>query len=277
MTAKFTVACVQTSSGRDVAPNIAAVSVQIREARERGADLIALPENVAMVEPEGAALRAKAQSEDDHAALAAFRDLARETGAWILAGSLAVKLADGRLANRSYLLRSDGAIAASYDKIHMFDVDLENGESYRESATFRPGESAVVADTPWGKLGMTVCYDLRFPYLYRALAHAGATMISVPSAFTEVTGRAHWHVLLRARAIETGTFVIAPAQCGVHAEGRRTFGHSLVVDPWGEVLADGGKETGLTTATIDLAKVARARAMVPSLQHDRSFKFPAGV
>ena len=276
MTAKFTLACVQTNSGREIAPNIEAVSVQIREARNKGADFIAVPENVAMIEPDGAKLRAKAESEGTHQALAAFRALARDSGAWILVGSLAVKLDDGRIANRSFLLKPDGAIEARYDKIHMFDVDLENGESYRESATFRPGEAAVIAGTPWGGLGMTVCYDLRFPYLYRSLAHAGAVMMSVPSAFTEVTGRAHWHVLLRARAIETGSFVIAPAQCGIHAEGRRTFGHSLIVDPWGEVLADGGKDVGIIMAEIDLAKVARARAMIPSLRHDRSFDAPAG-
>ena len=276
MTAKFTLACVQTNSGREIAPNIEAVSVQIREARNKGADFIAVPENVAMIEPDGAKLRAKAESEGTHQALAAFRALAQDSGAWILVGSLAVKLDDGRIANRSFLLKPDGAIEARYDKIHMFDVDLENGESYRESATFRPGEAAVIADTPWGGLGMTVCYDLRFPYLYRSLAHAGAVMMSVPSAFTEVTGRAHWHVLLRARAIETGSFVIAPAQCGIHAEGRRTFGHSLIVDPWGEVLADGGKDVGIIMAEIDLAKVARARAMIPSLRHDRSFDAPAG-
>jgi len=271
VSAKFSVACVQTNSGREIGPNVEAVSVYIRQARDDGADLVALPENVSMVEPDGARLRAKAESEHRHQALAAFCDLARETGAWILVGSLAVKLEEGRIANRSYLIGADGAVKARYDKIHMFDVDLENGESYRESATFRPGAEAVVAPTPWGLLGMTVCYDLRFPHLYRSLAHAGAVMMSVPSAFTEVTGRAHWHVLLRARAIETGSFVIAPAQTGVHAEGRRTFGHSLIVDPWGEVLADGGKDVGVISADIDLAKVARARAMIPSLMHDRDY------
>jgi len=275
VSAKFKAACVQTNSGREIAPNVEAASALVREARRQGADLIALPENVTMVEPEGARLRAKAQSEEAHPGLAAFRELARETGAWLLVGSLAIKLGDGRIANRSYLLEPGGGVVARYDKIHMFDVDLENGESYRESATFRPGEAAVVAETPWGLLGMTVCYDLRFPHLYRSLAHAGASMITVPSAFTEVTGRAHWHVLLRARAIETGCFVIAPAQCGVHAEGRRTFGHSLIVDPWGEVLADAGKEVGVIAAEIDLAKVGRARKMIPSLTHDRDFAPPA--
>lgn len=274
MSAKFNIACIQTNSGREIGPNVEAASVYVRQARDGGADLIALPENVSMVEPEGARLRARAESENRHQALAAFRDLARETGAWILIGSLAVKLEEGRIANRSYLVDADGAVAARYDKIHMFDVDLENGESYRESATFRPGAEAVAAATPWGLLGMTVCYDLRFSHLYRSLAHAGAVMTAVPSAFTEVTGRAHWHVLLRARAIETGSFIFAPAQCGVHAEGRRTFGHSLIVDPWGEVLADGGTEVGIVSAEIDLAKVARARAMIPSLTHDRDYTPP---
>ena len=270
----FKIACIQTSSVRELAPNLDTVAAQIRAARAGGADLIALPENVAMMEPEGAKLRAKAQSEGKHEALSAFRDLALETGAWILAGSLAVKLPEGRIANRSYLIAADGAIKARYDKIHMFDVDLENGESYRESATFRPGEEAVLAETPWGLLGMTVCYDLRFPHLYRGLAQAGATMISVPSAFTQTTGRAHWHVLQRARAIETGAFIIAPAQCGVHAEGRRTFGHSMIVNPWGEILAEAGEEPGIIAAEIDLALVAKARGMVPSLRHDRDFALP---
>jgi predicted amidohydrolase len=272
---RLTVACVQTSSAREVAPNLAAVSGLVREARGRGADLICLPENVAMMEPNGALLRGKAEPEATHRALLAFQDLARETGAWILVGSLSVHLPDERVANRSFLLDSDGAIRARYDKIHMFDVDLPSGESYRESATFRPGDAAVVAETPWGRLGMTVCYDLRFPHLYRALAKAGARMLAVPAAFTQVTGRAHWHVLLRARAIEAGAFVIAPAQCGVHAEGRRTFGHSLIVDPWGTVLGDAGEEVGVVTAEIDLARADETRAMIPALWHDRPFAPPA--
>ncbi len=274
MTAKFKAACIQTNSGREIAPNLAFIADAVRQARSQGADLVALPENAAMFEPEGNLLRAKAQSEERHHALSALRDLAAETGAWLLAGSLAVKLDDGRIANRSYLIGADGGIVAHYDKIHMFDVDLENGESYRESATFRPGEEAVVAATPWGLLGLTVCYDLRFPNLYRSLAKAGAVMISVPSAFTEVTGRAHWHVLLRARAIETGSFILAPAQCGVHAEGRKTFGRSLIVDPWGEILAEAGEAPGNVSAEIDLARAERARAMIPSLTHDRDFAEP---
>ncbi len=268
---RFTVACVQTNSAREVAPNIAAASDGVRAARDAGADFIALPETVNIMEPKRRMLAEKVFAEENDPALAAFRDLARETGAWLLAGSLIVLRGGGKLANRSFLLGPDGAIAARYDKIHMFDVDLGNGEVYRESSAYEPGGASVVAALPWGKLGLSVCYDLRFPQLYRALAHAGADFISVPSAFTRTSGRAHWHVLLRARAIETGCFVIAPAQCGEHAEGRQTFGHSLIVDPWGEVLADGGEDTGFVTAEIDPAKVAEARAKIPALTHDRPF------
>ena len=181
---------------------------------------------------------------------------------------------ENRLANRSFLIDNSGAIVARYDKIHMFDIDLPNGESYRESGAYRPGGHTVVAETPWGRLGMSVCYDVRFPHLYRALAQAGADFLGVPSVFTVPTGRAHWHVLLRARAIENGCFVFAPAQWGEHAGGRRSYGHSLIVDPWGEVLADGGEETGIVTARIDPARVAEARRSVPSLTHDRAFTPP---
>ena len=272
----FTVACVQTNSGPEVAPNLAAVGALVREARDRGADFITLPENVALFEPRRAQMLEKAQAQESHEALAAFRDLARETGAWILVGSLAVKLPGDHVANRSFLLDGSGRIVASYDKIHMFDVTLPSGETYRESSTFAPGQAAVIAQTPWAKLGMTVCYDLRFAALYRTLAQAGAEILSVPSAFTQTTGQAHWHVLLRARAIETGCFVIAPAQWGTHAEGRQTFGHSLIVDPWGEVLSDGGEGVGVTLARIDMARVAEVRGMVPSLTHSRLFAAPRG-
>ena len=271
MSNRFTVACVQTNSAREVAPNIAAASDGVRAARDAGADFIALPETVNIMEPKRRRLAEKVFAEENDPALAAFRDLARETGAWLLAGSLIVERAEGKLANRSFLLGPDGAIEARYDKIHMFDVDLGNGEVYRESAVYEPGGASVVARLPWGKLGLTVCYDLRFPQLYRTLAQAGADFISVPAAFTRTTGRAHWHVLLRSRAIETGCFVIAPAQCGEHAEGRQTFGHSLIVDPWGVVLADGGEDTGFVTAEIDPAKGTEARAKIPALTHDRPF------
>jgi predicted amidohydrolase len=270
----FRVACIQTSSTRDVAENIAIVGDLIDRARAEGADLICTPENVAMIEPNRALRLQKAAPEASHPALIAFRERAAKSGAWLLVGSLAVRLDGEKLANRSFLIDPRGNVVAKYDKIHMFDVDLAGGESYRESSTFRSGDRAVLAETPWGKIGLTVCYDLRFPHLYRTLAQAGALYITIPSAFTRPTGRAHWHVLQRARAIETGCFIFAPAQCGKHAEGRKTYGHSLIVAPWGEVLADGGEEVGIVSAEIDPAKVHEARRMVPSLQHDRAFAAP---
>jgi len=267
-------ACVQVNAGTEIGPNLEAAATLVRRARDAGAEFIALPENVAFIAQGRAKVLARVTPEAGHPALPVFRDLARETGAWLLVGSLGIALEDGRVANRSFLIGADGAVAGRYDKIHMFDVDLPGGESYRESATFRPGERAVVAPTPWGGLGMTVCYDLRFAYLFRALAQGGASLITVPAAFTAPTGRAHWHVLLRARAIETGCFVIAPAQCGTHDEGRKTYGHSLIVGPWGEILAEAGEEPGIVTATLDLARVAECRAMVPALRHDRPFTGP---
>jgi len=271
----FRVACVQNTAAREVGPSMREVGDLVRRARDGGADFITTPEACAMIEAGRRNILAKARPEESHEALAAFRDLARETGAWLLAGSLTVTVEPERVANRSLLFDPAGAVVARYDKIHMFDVDLAGGESYRESSTYRPGEAAVVAGLPWGKLGLTICYDMRFPYLYRDLAHAGAEFITVPSAFTRPTGKAHWHVLLRARAIETGCFVIAPAQTGVHESGRKTYGHSLVVDPWGEVLADGGEEVGVCFADIDLARLGEVRAQVPSMQHDRSYSGPA--
>ena len=272
MTTTFTVACVQTNSARDVEPNIEMASQLVRRARDAGAELILLPEIVNLFEPRKALALEKARTQDEDPALAAFRALAVDTGAWLLIGSLVLKRDDEMLANRSFLVAPDGAIAAQYDKVHMFDVEVGDGQTYRESAAYAPGARAVVIAAPWGRLGMTVCYDVRFPYFYRSLAQAGAELISVPSAFTHVTGSAHWHVLLRARAIENGCFVLAPAQCGEHAEKRRTYGHSLIIDPWGEVLADGGEDVGFITANIDLSKVARARRKIPSLTHDRSIE-----
>jgi len=274
MSAKFAAACVQMTSEREFEPNIRAASDLVRRARDAGADFIMTPEITGMFEPKRDRHLAKATDEATNPVIAAFRDLARETGAWLLLGSTPIKLEAERLANRSFLLAPDGAIAARYDKIHMFDVDLKNGESYRESALYRPGEASVLATLPWGTLGMTVCYDLRFPYLYRALAQAGADFLSIPAAFTVPTGKAHWHVLQRARAIENACFVFAPAQWGEHAEGRKTFGHSLIVDPWGEILADAGEGVGFITAEIDTAKIAEARRMVPALRHDRAVPAP---
>ncbi len=274
MAKSFTVACVQTNSGRDMDANVEAAVALVRQARDAGADFILMPENVGLMEPSSKVIRAHAAPADEHPALAAFRRLAEEVGAWLLVGSLPVPSADGRVATCSFLVDAAGSVVERYAKIHMFDVDLAGGESYRESRTYQPGEAARVARTPWGALGMTVCYDLRFPRLYRDLAQAGARYLSVPSAFTKVTGQAHWHVLLRARAIENGCFVFAPAQCGSHYDNRQTFGHSLIVDPWGEVLADGGDEVGFITAEIDPARIDEARAMIPSLQHDRPFSVP---
>lgn len=267
-------ACVQTNSGRGIRANIEAVLSLIREACGRGAELVLLPENVAMIEPIQAKQREKALPEDEHPALAAFAEEAARQGVWILIGSLAIRRDDGRVANRSLLVDSSGRIVARYDKIHLFDVDLGPEESYRESAVIASGDRAVVAETPWGRLGMSVCYDLRFPQLYRALANAGADFLAIPAAFTRTTGAAHWHVLVRARAIETGCYVLAPAQTGAHAEGRLTFGHSLIVDPWGAVLADAGDDVGVISAELDAARVADARRRVPALRHDRDFAAP---
>ena len=272
----FRLACVQVNAGDDMPANLAAAADLGRAARDQGAALIGFPENVAFMAPDGVGVRQAAKPEADHPALAAFRDLARELEAWLLVGSLAVATgdADGRVANRTFLVDDSGAVRARYDKIHMFDVALAGGESYTESATFRPGGAAVCAATPFGALGLTICYDLRFPYLYRALAQADARLIAVPSAFTLATGKAHWHTLLRARAIETGCFVFAPAQCGTHPRGRKTFGHSLIIGPWGEILAEADETPGVISAEIDLAASDRARAQVPALTHDRDFTGP---
>ena len=265
----FNVACVQTNSLREVMPNIDAVGELVRKAHDQGADFILLPESVNMMEPRGRNVRETMVLEEDDTFLAAFQRLAQELGSWILIGSLILKISDDQAANRSLLLNDHGDIVARYDKIHMFDVDVGDGQNYRESKLYRPGDSAVVADTPWGKVGLTVCYDLRFPYLYRNLAHQEASFLTMPSAFTRVTGEAHWHVLLRARAIENGCYIFAPAQTGDHAEGRQTYGHSLIVDPWGKVLADGGEDVGVVMAEIDPAQVTKARRKIPSLTHDR--------
>ncbi|HVM79601.1 MAG TPA: carbon-nitrogen hydrolase family protein [Stellaceae bacterium] len=274
MSGQFKAACLQLNSGRDVAPNIECLVTLARRARDQGAELIMTPEVSDMIEPDRKLRFEKARAEAEHPMLAAARELARELEAHLLLGSIVVKLEAETLANRSFLIRPDGEIARRYDKIHMFDVDLPNGERYRESVVFRPGAAAAVTPLPWGVLGMTVCYDLRFPHLYRALAQAGADFLTIPAAFTVPTGRAHWHVLVRARAIENGCFVFAPAQWGEHANGRRTYGHSLIVAPWGEVLAEAEDGTGVILAEIDPAKVLEARRQVPSLSHDRNFASP---
>ncbi|MGB8366207.1 MAG: carbon-nitrogen hydrolase family protein [Rhizomicrobium sp.] len=270
----FRAACVQLRSSDDVAENVRTASALIREAKAIGADFVATPENTTLMAPDGGAKLERSFSEDGDPALPAFRALAEELGIWLLLGSLAIKVSDSKTANRSFLIDPQGRIAARYDKIHLFDVDLPSGEKYRESNTVAGGGTAVLASVPWGKLGLTICYDLRFPQLYRALAKAGAFALTVPSAFTETTGKAHWHVLLQARAIENGAFVIAPAQGGRHANGRRTYGHSLIVAPWGEILAEAGTDPCVIAADIDPAATVDARVRIPNLQDDRVFSGP---
>lgn len=270
----FRIGLVQMRSGREVAPNISRAEAMIREAAAAGAQLVATPENTNILELSTARLFAAVEPEEGNQALGLLASVAGELGIWLHVGSLAVKLSEEKVANRSFLIRPDGGIEARYDKIHMFDVDLPGGESYRESKNYRPGRQAVTAQLPWCTYGMTTCYDLRFAALYRALAKVGAQVIAVPSAFTRVTGQAHWHVLLRARAIETGCFIVAAAQGGDHEVGRATYGHSMVVSPWGEVIAEAGADPGVILADIDLALVAEARQRIPSLQHDRAFEAP---
>ncbi len=266
----FTAACLQLNSSAVIAENIATVTALARQAAAQGARFITTPEVTSMVTRMTVdVIRASTFAQDEDPALAAFRALAAELQAWLLIGSIPIRVADDRVANRCFLLDPRGQIATSYDKIHMFDVDLPNGERYRESKSFVPGQCAVLHDLPWGRLGLSICYDLRFPHLYRSLAKAGADFITIPAAFTKTTGEAHWHILLRARAIETGCFVLAPAQTGTHSgDGRKTYGHSLIIAPWGEVLADAGQEVGFILAEIDPEKVAKARAQVPALTHD---------
>ncbi len=270
--ATFRAALVQMRSGRDPRANFEAAAQRIREAKAAGADFVMTPEMTNVMEVERERLFKTMVAEEEDASLAGFRDLARTLDLYVHVGSLAIKVAPERAVNRSFLIDRKGDIIARYDKIHMFDVDLANGESYRESRNFRPGEVAVLADLPWGRLGLSICYDLRFPALYRALAEAGASFVAIPSAFTRQTGEAHWHVLTRARAIENGCYVLAAAQGGSHENGRETFGHSLVVDPWGRVVAEAGVEPGIVFADIDPAEVAAARARIPSLQHGRRFE-----
>ncbi len=273
MSQTFRVACVQNCAGPDMCDNIERAAAQVYAAREQGADLIATPEHFSYLDIGRGGVETAPRGEGEHPALTRFAAIARETGAWLLLGSVAIRNGE-RQHNRSYLLNDAGEVVAYYDKIHLFDIDLGKGESYRESNKVIPGERAVVPSTPWGRLGLTVCYDLRFAYLYRALAQAGAGVLTCPAAFTRTTGRAHWHTLVRARAIETGSFVIAPCQSGKHGE-RYTYGHSLIVDPWGEILAEGDDEAeDVIVADIDPARVDEIRQRLPALQHDRSFNGP---
>ena len=266
----FRAACVQNTATRNIPANVDWVCTAIDQAAAGGAQFVALPETVGLIEPVNEQIPPATYTEEDDIGLNAFRDRARAHGITLLVGSQLVR-DDERIVNRSFLLDANGEISARYDKLHMFDIELKNGEMYCESETIAPGDRAVVASTPWGKLGLSVCYDLRFGALYRALAHAGAEIITIPAAFTQTTGAAHWHILVRARAIETGAFVIAPNQCGHHCDKRYSYGHSLIVDPWGEVLADGGAEPGIVYADIDLEQVAKVRRRIPVLANERPF------
>ena len=267
----FKAACIQTTATRDVKANIDWVCERIVEAHSEGADFIALPATVGLIEPVNEQISDRCFEQDKDTGLSAFRAQARELEVSILVGSQLIKTGDGKIVNRSFLLNDRGEISAHYDKLHLFDIELSNGEFYRESDVVAPGDKAVVATTPWGKLGMTVCYDLRFAALYRALAQNGAQFITIPAAFTQTTGRAHWQTLVCARAIETGSYIIAPNQCGHHVDRRASWGHSLIVDPWGKVLADGGIDPGIVYAKIDLSNVHSARSRIPALTHDRAF------
>jgi predicted amidohydrolase len=272
MTSTFTAALVQMRSGLTPATNLETAVRLIGEAKAAGADYVQTPEMTNIMDIKRERLFAAMVPENEDLSLARFQELARKLKIYLHIGSLGIKISPDRAANRSFLIDRDGEIVARYDKIHMFDVDLAGGESYRESRNFRSGESAVVADLPWGRLGLSICYDLRFPALYRALAEAGSSFIAIPAAFTRQTGEAHWHVLIRARAIENGAYVLAAAQGGMHENGRETFGHSLIVDPWGRIVAEGGTEPGVVMARIDPAEVAAARGKIPSLQHGRRFE-----
>jgi len=268
----FKAAMIQMRSSLTPGTNIDDAVRLIEKAKSAGADYVLTPEMTNILAAKREQLFAVIVEEEADVSLATFRELARKLGIFVHIGSLAIKISPDRAANRSFLIDPKGDIVARYDKIHMFDVDLGGGESYRESRNYRPGELAVLADLPWARLGLTVCYDLRFPALFRALAEGGATMLAIPSAFTKQTGEAHWHVLIRARAIENGCFVFAAAQGGKHENGRDTYGHSLIVDPWGRILAEGNTEPAVIMAEIDPAEVAAARARIPSLQHGRRFE-----
>jgi deaminated glutathione amidase len=270
--ATFTVGLVQVRSGLTPSANLDTAVKLIGEAKAAGADYVQTPEMTNLMDIRRERMLAAVVPEENDTSLARLRELARALGIWLHIGSLAIKVSPDRAANLGFLIDPAGEIVARYDKIHMFDVDLAGGESYRESNSFRPGDCAVAADLPWGRLGLTICYDLRFPSLYRALAEAGCSFIAIPAAFTKQTGEAHWHILIRARAIENGCYVLAAAQGGAHENGRSTFGHSLVVDPWGRILAEGNTEPGIVIAKVDPAEVAAARGRVPSLRHGRRFE-----
>lgn len=271
MSKTFLTACIQNTATRDINANINWVCERIDEAHDNGAEFITMPESVGLIEPVNEQIPAQCFTEQQDAGLTAFQAKAKQLKVTILVGSQLIKLDNEQIVNRSFLINDQGDITARYDKLHMFDIELANGESYLESGVISAGDKAVLATTPWGQLGMTICYDLRFAALYRALAQNGAQFITIPAAFTQTTGKAHWHTLVQARAIETGCYIIAPNQCGHHADKRYSWGHSLIVNPWGEILADAGSEPSIIYADIDLAEVDLARSKIPALKNDRDF------
>ena len=268
MSTKVTAACIQMRGKRDPAENLDEVDQMIRDAAKAGASYIQTPEISNIVNRDRPALLAAMQTEAEDPMLASLRKLATELGVTLHIGSLAIKNGD-KIANRAFVIGSDGNLLARYDKLHLFDVDLPNGETWRESNTFTGGVEAVAVDLPFGRLGVAICYDVRFPYLFRALADAGCSILSAPACFTKQTGEAHWSVLQRARAIENGAFMISAAQAGLHEDGRETYGHSIIIDPWGKVLAEAGSEPGIIFAELDMAAVADARNRIPALRHTR--------
>lgn len=269
MTQALKVACIQHCAGADTDKNFVVLESLIGDAVDDGARLVCLPEYAACYGMSRGRLQVGAEPEEHHHGLASLRALAKQHGVWLLIGSIGIRREDGLINNRSYLIDDKGDIQARYDKIHLFDVDLDGGESYRESASIKAGDRAVLVDTPFGRLGLTICYDLRFPQLYRTLAKAGAEIIFIPAAFTRKTGSAHWHTMVTSRAIETGAYVVAPSQCGDIKGKLARYGHSLIIGPWGEVLADAGDDVGYVTADLDLAEVEAARRKIPALTHDR--------
>jgi predicted amidohydrolase len=265
------IACIQLNNGQDMQDNFKQAESYIRDAAGQGAKFMMLPECADyMVFPMEEKLKTAPKMED-HPAIGFFTGLAKDLGVWILLGSIAVKGDNNKLLNRAIMISDVGTVVEHYDKIHLFDADLEGGESYRESNLYDGGEHAAIVQTPWGKVGMTICYDLRFAYLYRELAQHGAGILCVPAAFSVPTGQAHWHVLLRARAIETGSFIVAPGQTGEHPGGRKTYGHSLVVSPWGSIIGEMDDQPGILLVDLDLNEIIRARRALPTLKHDRKF------
>jgi deaminated glutathione amidase len=267
---------VQNCAGDDISSNLEKIGALVLKASREHADLICLPEFYSLIERSDVSYLEKACSVFEHPAFLNAQELVGVCGCWLLLGSIPVKAPNGKIFNKSILMRPDGTVEESYNKIHLFDVAIKDGQAYRESNSVQPGTEAVVAETPWGKLGLTICYDLRFPNLYHALAKNGADFISVPAAFTAKTGAAHWHTLLKARAIETGCYLFAPAQCGERQWGRRTYGHSLIIDPWGKVLADGGDSEGFIIADIDPSMVASVRQMIPAINSSQPFHIKEG-